>query len=93
MGGASLHGLLPLRDHCLSMLDVHCLENHCFTYFVLFFSFFFFGLFRAAPAAYGGSQTRGRIGAIASGLHQSHSNEGSEPQLRPMSQLMATLDP
>ena len=26
--------------------------------------FFFFWLFRAAPAAYGGSQARGRIGAI-----------------------------
>ena len=36
---------------------------------------FFFGLFsRAAPAAYGGSQARGLIGAIATGLRQSHSN-------------------
>ena len=31
--------------------------------------------------AYGNSQARGRIGAIASGLHQSHSNAGSEPYL------------
>jgi len=30
---------------------------------------FFFGLFRAAPTAYGGSQTRGQIGAVAAGLH------------------------
>ena len=30
--------------------------------------FFFFCLFRAAPTAHGGSQTRGLIGAIATGL-------------------------
>ena len=41
--------------------------------------FFFFGLFGVAPTAYGGSQARGLIGAIASGLRQSHSNAGSEP--------------
>ena len=35
----------------------------------------------AAPAAYGGSQARGQIGAVATGLRQSHSNVGSEPQL------------
>ena len=45
----------------------------------------------AAPAAYGGSQARGRIGAVATGLHQSHSNIGSEPSLRP--QLTVMLDP
>ena len=56
---------------------------------------FFFGLFafsRAAPMAYGGSQARGRIGAVATGLRQSHSNMGSEPRLRPTPQLMATPD-
>ena len=35
----------------------------------------------AAPAAYGGSQARGLIGAVATGLRQSHSNSGSEPHL------------
>ena len=54
---------------------------------------FFFCLFRAAPAAYGGSQARGQIGAIAGGLRHSHSNSGSEPCLRPKPQLTATLDP
>ena len=46
------------------------------------FSFFFFGfcLFRAAPVAYGGSQPRGGIGALAAGLHHSHSNAGSKPK-------------
>ena len=28
-----------------------------------------------APAAYGGSQARGPIGAVATGLRQSHSNQ------------------
>ena len=36
------------------------------------FSFLFFGLFGAAPVAYGGSQSRCRIRALAAGLR--HSN-------------------
>ena len=36
--------------------------------------FFFFLLFRPTPVLYGSSQTRGRIGAVADGLHCSHSN-------------------
>jgi len=43
--------------------------------------------------AYGGSQTRGLNRAVPPGLHQSHSNTGSEPRLRPTSQLMASPDP
>ena len=46
----------------------------------------------AAPAAYGGSQARGPIGAVATGLRQSHSNAGSEPRLQPTPQLTATPD-
>ena len=42
--------------------------------------------------AYGGSQARGRIGAVATGLRQSHSNVGSEPRLQPTPQLTATPD-
>ena len=42
----------------------------------------FFLHFRAAPAAYGGSQARGRIGAAAAGLYHSHYNMGSEPHLQ-----------
>ena len=55
----------------------------------LFVCFFF----RATAAAYGVSQARGLIGAVASGLHHNHSNSGSEPLLGPTPQLMATLDP
>ena len=46
----------------------------------------------AAPAAYGGSQARSRIGAGATGLRQSHSNAESEPRLQPTPQLTAMLD-
>ena len=49
--------------------------------------------FRAAPEACQGSQARGQIGAAAAGLHNSHSNSGSEPHLWLTPQLMATLDP
>ena len=60
---------------------------------VNFFFFFVFLLFLwAAPAAYGGSQARGRIGAVATGLRQSHSNSGPEPRLQPTPQLRATPD-
>ena len=42
---------------------------------------FFFGLSSATPAAYGGSQARGLIGAVAAGLRQNDSNARSEPDL------------
>ena len=68
---------------------------HSFLYtgLLLFFFFFFFCLFRAAPTAYGSSRARGRIRAVAAGLHHSHSNMGSELHLGPISQLTAVLDP
>ena len=60
---------------------------------------YFFSLFRAAPAAFGGSQARGQMRATASGLHRctpvytSHSNARSAQSLQPTPQLMATPDP
>ena len=61
---------------------------------LLFTSFFFsFCLFRAAPAAYGGSQARGLIRATAAGVCHSDSNGRSEPRLRPTPQLKAMPDP
>ena len=57
-----------------------------------FFGFFFLLFLWAAPAAYGGSQSRGRIGAVAPGLCQSDSNAGSEPRLQPIPKLTATPD-
>jgi len=59
---------------------------------ILFF-FFFLPFSWATLAAYGGSQARGLIGAVATGLYQSHSNSGSKPHLRPTLQLTATPDP
>jgi len=64
----------------------------CFFIFLFYLFFLSFCHFLATPAAYRGSQARGRIGAIAMGLRQSHSNAGSEPRLRPTPQLTATLD-
>ena len=55
-----------------------------------FILFYFFVFSRTAPAAYGGSQARGVIGAIAASLHHSHSNAGLE---QPMPQLTATPHP
>ena len=63
-------------------------EDVVYNFFLLSFC-----LFRAAPVTYGGSQERGRIGAVATGLGQGHSNEGSGPRLRPATQLTATPDP
>ena len=62
------------------------------TVFSIIFFFFFFAISRAASVAYGGSQARGLIEAVAAGLRQSHNNAGSKARLRPM-QLTATLDP
>ena len=49
-----------------------------FTASFFFFFFFFFWPFRAARAAYGGSQARGLIRAVVAALHHSHSSARSE---------------
>ena len=71
--------------------DAACGQSKVKIAAVLFF--FFFCLFRATPAAYGGSQARGLIGAIAAGRHHSHRNTRSELHLQLMPQLAATPDP
>ena len=53
---------------------------------------YIFCLFRTAPTAYGSSQARGHIEAVAPGLHHSHSNARCKLHLRP-TQLMAKPDP
>ena len=83
-----------LRGWAIIKNAVGCKENRI-NYSFFFFFFFFFSLFafsRAAPSAYGGSQTRDPVGAVAAGLHQSHSNVRSEPRLQPTPQLMAAPD-
>ena len=54
--------------------------------------FFFFNLFKATPAAYGGFQARGQMGGGATSLHPSHSNAKSEPYLQTAPKLTAMLD-
>ena len=44
-----------------------------------------------APSAYGNSQVRGQIGAVATSLRHSHSNARSEPHQWPTPQLTAAL--
>ena len=67
---------------------------YLFIYLFIYFCLFFFFLFLlATPVAYGGSQARGRIGAVDTSLRPSHSNAGSEPRLQPTPQLTAIPDP
>ena len=54
---------------------------------------YFFVFSRVAPMAYVGSQARGLIGAVATGLNQCHSNAGSELCLLSTPQLTTTPDP
>ena len=67
-------------------------KNHLLVLFIYLF-ICVLSYFRATPTVYGGSQARDLIGAIAAGLHQSHSNAISEPCLQPASQLTAMPDP
>ena len=78
------------HEHRAKNLDLS--SRTCFYLFIYLFIFVFLPFLWAAPAAYGGSQARGLIRAIATSLHQSHSNAGSEPRLRPTPQLTATPD-
>ena len=57
------------------------------------FRAFLFLLFRATPMAYGGSQTRGPVGATPAGPYHNHNNARSKPCLQPTPQFTATPDP
>ena len=77
-----------------------CVKTLAFVYLFIYFYFIIiiiifclFAISWAVLAAYGGSQAGGRIGAVATGLRQSHSHTGSEPNLQPTPQLTATPDP
>ena len=50
-------------------------------------SFCLFLFSGATPSAYGGSQARGLIRAVATGLCHSHRNVGSKQNLQPIPQL------
>ena len=92
---------LPLLISTIKQKDFWIIDNiswvchiaHCFLFislFVFILTFMdvkvkLFLLFRAAPTAYGGSQARSLIKAIAPGLHHSHSHSHARSKtcLRP----------
>ena len=79
-------GTLSCFTLCIFFLSIYlsiCLPTYLSIYL----------FFRTEPMAYGSSQARGRIRAVATGLHHSHGNMGSEPRQQPTPQLMATLGP
>ena len=89
-----LAGDLPFFIYRVSYLNALKFPPSQFQFFLFFcFLFLSFCLFRAAGAAYGGSQARGLIRVIAAGLHHSHSNAGSQLCLQHIPQLTATPDP
>jgi len=75
----------------LPLIPLESLSSFVCLFFCLL-SFVVVAISWAAPAAYGGSQARGLIGAVATGLRQSHSNTGSELRLQPTPQFTATPD-
>ena len=80
---------IMLGSQCFSINSAYKLSVYLLVAF--FFFFLVFLSFLGAPPACGGSQARGLIGAIASGLHHSHShsNARSKPRLQPTPQLTA----
>ena len=69
--------LMPLVELIwLVLLTYFKTSLHLFIYL-----FIYLFIFRALPTAYGTSQARDQIGAVAAGLHHSHSNSSSEPCL------------
>ena len=77
--------------HFLPSLYFFALSS--FSILKILFFFVFLPFFRAAHAAYGCSQARGLIGAVAASLHHSRSNIGSKLRLRSAPQLAAMPDP
>ena len=77
--GVMVNGIVSL----ISLSDPSLLAYRNAVYFYVLINLFFFGfcLLRAAPVAYGGSQARGLMGAVAAGLRQRHSNARSESRL------------
>ena len=59
----------------------------------IFLSFLCACVLRAVAMAYGVSQASGQIGAVAAGLHHSHSNTRPKLCMQPTPQLTAMPDP
>ena len=87
------HHFTNLLNVGFSLLVFSFAPLRVINFFILFF-FCLFAFSRATPATHGGSQARGPIGAVDTGLHQQgHSNVGSEPCLQPTPELTGTPDP
>ena len=79
LASEELTGLVLSPNRCITHFHSLFLSLVLLSFISLFlFIYFLFLLFRAALTANGGSQARGLIGAVASGLHHSHSNSGSK---------------
>ena len=61
------HLIFQLHSQNYLEVLIYCIVLYCIVLYCIYFC-----LFRALPTAYGGSQARGLIGAIATGLHHSH---------------------
>ena len=81
----------PSFPSCLSLSSLSFISIKDYYYY--FCVCVFFAISWAASAAYGGSQARGLIGAVAAGPCQSHKNVGSELHLQPTPKLTAMPDP
>ena len=81
---------LLIESQSLQFLKVFLCDMKLILCELLIYIFF---LFRATSVAYGGSQAKGQIKAVAARLCHSHSNNRSKPCLRPTPQLTAKLDP
>ena len=75
----------------IATIEATVKKLNIFLSFSFLFSFLFF--FRATPIAYGSSQPRGRIRAVAASLCHSHCNTGSKIHLHPTPQLTAARSP
>ena len=91
-GHRTMEMYLMVQNCTPTMVEMVNFMLYVFYHHILFL-FYFFGFFQDAPTAYGGSQARGEIGAIAAGLCHSHSKSGSKALLKPTPQLIAKLDP
>jgi len=90
--------LTEARDRTCVLMDaswvLHPLSHSWSSGLVVFCLFvcFVFCLFRAVSSAYGSSQARDQIRAVATSLRHRHCNARSELHLQPSPQLMAKPD-
>ena len=94
-GLCKIHRLSKEKKITVNTLMYTSQDYYVYRQYVIFIFFFFlsFSLLRATRTVHGGCQAKGPIGAVATSLHQGHSNSGSKPSPQPTPQLMGTLDP